>query len=117
MVQRDIVVVGASSGGLEALKTLVSGLPVDLNATVFIVRHLSPDGPRLLPDLLQACTPLPVSHPVDGEPFQRGHIYIAPPDRHLVVERTQMRVTRGPKENFCRPAVDPLFRSAAYAHR
>jgi two-component system, chemotaxis family, protein-glutamate methylesterase/glutaminase len=82
---------------------------------VLIVRHVSPTGPALLPEILSAARPLPAINPVDGEALRPGCIYVAPPDRHLLVEPERVRVTRGPKENRFRPAVDTLFRSAAYA--
>lgn len=115
MPKRDVIVVGASTGGPQALQTLVAGLPADFPAAVFVVQHTSPQHQSLLPLLLSKAGPLPANHAVDGEPIHPGRIYVAPPDRHLVLEPTHLRVTRGPKENRVRPAVDPLFRSAAYA--
>ncbi|WP_437653274.1 chemotaxis protein CheB [Sorangium sp. So ce1182] len=113
--RKDIIVVGASAGGLEVLKELVQGLPKDLDATILVVLHLSPDGPGLVPDILKRRSALPVAHAADGEEICRGRIYIAPPDRHLLVDGPRLRLTRGPHENMSRPAVDPLFRSAALA--
>lgn len=112
----DIVVAGASTGGVEALMRLVGGLPDDLPAAVFVVLHLSPQSPSHLPEILSRAGPLPARHPADGERMRRGQIYVAPPDRHLLVERGRVRVVRGPRENRHRPAVDPLFRSAALAY-
>ncbi|HKS71366.1 MAG TPA: chemotaxis protein CheB [Ktedonobacterales bacterium] len=112
----DIVVVGASTGGVEALSALVQRLPGDLPAAVFVVLHLSPQAPSHLPEILGRHSRLPVHHPRDGEPVQLGHIYVAVPDRHLLVERGLVRVVRGPRENRHRPAVDPLFRTAALAY-
>jgi len=113
---KDIVVVGASTGGIEALKALVGGLPRDFPASVFVVLHTAPHGLGILPEILERAGPLPASNARDWEPIEPGHIYVAPPDYHLLVERTgHTRVTQGPKENRFRPAVDPLFRSAAYA--
>jgi len=112
----DLIVVGASAGGVEALKTLVGGLPVDLPAAVLIVLHLAADGPSFLPEILSLAGPLPASHPLDGEAITPGHIFVALPDHHLPVEPGHVRVTRGPKENRVRPAIDALFRSAAYAY-
>jgi two-component system chemotaxis response regulator CheB len=111
----DLIVIGASSGGVEALQTLVAGLPDNLPAAVCIVLHQSSEAPGLLPLILRRRSALPVLHPVDGEPLVPGRIYVAPPDRHLLVEGDVLRVTRGPRENRHRPAVDPLFRSAAVA--
>lgn len=112
----DIIVIGASVGGVDALKAVVKDLPVNLNAAVFVVMHTSPNGPGLLPEILGAMGTLPAVHGRDGETFQTGRIYIAPPDHHLLLEAPdRMRVVRGPKENGSRPAIDPLFRTAAIA--
>jgi two-component system, chemotaxis family, protein-glutamate methylesterase/glutaminase len=115
MPWRDIVVVGASAGAFDALKQIVAGLPADFAASVLIVRHMAPEGPALLPEILGAAGPLPAVQPVDGDELQPGRIYVAPPDHHLLVEPARIRVTRGPKENRFRPSVDALFRSAAIA--
>ncbi|HEX9442616.1 MAG TPA: chemotaxis protein CheB, partial [Candidatus Binatia bacterium] len=88
----------------------------DLGAAVFAVQHLAPSSPALLPRILQDVGPLPAVHPQDGAEFRNGNIYIAPPDHHLLVERGRVRVVRGPEENRFRPAIDPLFRSAARAY-
>jgi two-component system, chemotaxis family, protein-glutamate methylesterase/glutaminase len=112
----DIIVVGASAGGVEALQGLVSGLPADLPAAVFIVLHMSPDAPSLLPHILNRAARLPVGAAVDNTPITPGHIYVAVPDHHLLIERGRVCLYRGPKENRARPAVDPLFRSAARAY-
>lgn len=116
MLGHDIVVVGASAGSIEALKTLVSGLPPTLPAALFIVLHVSPHSRSALPGILSRAGPLPAVHAVDGEAVRHNRIYIAPPDHHLVLEHGYVRVTRGPRENRARPAVDVLFRSAAYAY-
>jgi|SRR5581483_5060674 len=112
----DIIVVGASAGGIEALTQLVSKLPSNLPGTLFVVLHIPAESPSLLPQILSRFGPLPASHPADGEQIKQGHIYIAPPDYHLLVEQGYTRVVRGPKENRHRPAIDPLFRSAARAY-
>lgn len=116
MAPRNIIVVGASAGGFEAIKELVAGLPSNLGASVFIVWHMSPDIRGVLPQVLSRVSSLPAAHAYDYEPIQPNRIYVAPPDHHLLVENGHVRVTRGPKENRFRPAVDPLFRSAAYAY-
>jgi two-component system chemotaxis response regulator CheB len=90
-------------------------LPGDLPAAVFVVLHTSPESPNLLPEILRRTGNLPASSPADGDPIEQGRIYVAPPDHHLLVEPNRIRVVRGPKENRHRPAVDPLFRSAAWA--
>ncbi|HET9295923.1 MAG TPA: chemotaxis protein CheB, partial [Candidatus Binatia bacterium] len=87
-----------------------------LNAAVFIVWHLSPYSTSLLPEILNRASKLKAKHPDEGEPIQMGKIYIAPPDHHLLLESGRIRLTKGPKENRFRPAIDPLFRSAAYAY-
>jgi two-component system chemotaxis response regulator CheB len=109
----DVVVIGASAGGLEALMNLVSGLPRDLPAALFVVVHITPTATSTLPAILARHGPLPARHPTDDEPIQAGTIYVAPPDHHLLVRPGRVRLTRGPRENGHRPAVDPLFRSAA----
>jgi two-component system chemotaxis response regulator CheB len=114
--KRDVIVIGASAGGLEALKALVSGLPADIDAAIFIVLHFSPSAPSRLSALLQRCTKIPIMQVEDGLQIQRGSIVVARPDYHLMVEEKRMRVTRGPRENRHRPAIDTLFRSAAYSH-
>jgi two-component system chemotaxis response regulator CheB len=112
-MNRDIIVIGASAGGIDALRTLLGGLPRELDASVFVTMHVAADSPGILPRMLQETCPLPVEHARDGEEIRRGRVYVAPPDRHLLVERDRVRVSHGPKENLCRPAIDPLFRSAA----
>ena len=116
MLKRNIIVIGASSGGLEPLKTLVGGLPAGFNASIFVVWHLAPESPGVLPDVLHKFTDIPCSNARDYEQIQTRHIYLAPPNHHLILEQGQMRVTSGPKENRFRPAIDPLFRSAAYVY-
>jgi two-component system, chemotaxis family, protein-glutamate methylesterase/glutaminase len=115
MLQRDIVVIGASAGAFEGLRQLAAGLPADFPAAVLIVRHILPTGPGLLPEILNAASALPVVHPADGDALSPGRIYVAPPDHHLLVEPARIRITRGPKENHYRPSADALFRSAAVA--
>jgi len=112
----DIIVIGASAGGLRAFETLISQLSPDCPAAIFIVWHISPDYPSLLPQILGRITPLSVTQAVDQEPIRSGHIYVAPPDHHLLVEPGTVRLSRGPKENRFRPAVDVLFRSAAWSY-
>ena len=116
MTSKNIIVVGASAGGFEALKKLVGGLPGDLAASVLVVWHMSPDVHGILPAVFSRIQAMPAAHALDGEVLENGRIYVAPPDRHLIIENGHVRVTRGPKENRFRPAVDPLFRSAAYHH-
>ncbi|THF68373.1 chemotaxis protein CheB [Deinococcus sp. Arct2-2] len=115
MLPHRLVVIGASAGGMHPLQLLAAGLPADFPATVCIVLHIPAHVPSFLPEILGRAGPLPVSTPVQGEPLLPGHIYCAPPDHHLLVEEGRFSVTKGPKENRMRPAVDTLFRSAAYS--
>ena len=112
----DIIVIGASAGGVEALSLLVSMLPPDLDAAVFVVLHVPAHSVSVLPRILSRRGPLPALHPQNGEPIQTGRIYVAPPDYHLLMRDGQIRLARGPRENGHRPAVDPTFRSAALAY-
>jgi len=110
-----VVGVGASAGGVDALKRLVADLPADLGAAVLVVLHV-PSLESKLPQILDRRGPLPADHAQDGEPLRENRICVAPPDRHLLVEDDRIRVVRGPAENRHRPAVDPLFRSLAHAY-
>lgn len=116
MPGRDIIVVGASTGGVEALAQVIRGVPADLPAALFVVLHIPARGPSALPEILRRHGPLPAGHPVEGEAIRPGRIYVAPPDHHLLVRRGSVHLGRGPHENGHRPAVDPLFRSAARAY-
>lgn len=110
-----VIVIGTSAGGLAALQTITSGLSQTLPAAVCIVQHIGQHRNHL-PALLARSAALPISEAIDGQPLLAGHIYIAPPDRHLLVSPGHLHLSRGPKENFARPAIDPLFRSAAEAY-
>jgi two-component system chemotaxis response regulator CheB len=116
MLPSRIVTVGASAGGVESLTALVSSLPPDLDAAVFVVLHIPPNLVSSLPQILSKRGPLRAIHPVDGDRIKSGCIYVASPDHHLLIEGERVLVKRGPKENRNRPSVDALFRSAAYAH-
>lgn len=116
MGNRDIVVIGASAGGLDVLKDLVRQLPKDFQASLFIVWHISPNVRSVLPQILDKAGPLRAAHATDGEEITPGRIYVAPPDHHMLIEHGRIRVSKGPKENRFRPAIDPLFRSAAYVY-
>lgn len=116
MLGHDIVVVGASAGGVEALRELTALLPADLPAAVFLVVHIPANAPSVLPVILSRRGRLPAVAATDGEAIVPGRIYIAPPGRHLLVKRGHITVALGPRENGHRPAVDPLFRSAALAY-
>ena len=116
-LRHDIVVVGASAGGVEALMRVVGGLPADFAAAVFVVLHLQPESRSALAEILDRVGPLKAEHAQDQQPFEPGRIYVAPPNRHLVVHRGHVALKAGPRENSARPAVDVLFRSAARAYR
>jgi two-component system chemotaxis response regulator CheB len=113
---RDIIVVGASAGGVEALGKLVSALPPDLDAAVFVTLHMPAWGTTNLPAILSRAGPLPAELAWDNAPIVHGRILIAPPDHHLLVARGHVHLDTGPKENRNRPAINALFRSAALAY-
>lgn len=111
---RDIVVIGASFGGIQAVSLLLSELPGDFPASVFVVVHLFPSQPSSLPGILSRAGELEAIHPKDRQRFGPGRVYVAPPDKHMMIEGNRIRVLRSPKENMHRPAIDPLFRTAAF---
>ena len=115
MFQRCIVI-GASAGGFEVIVDIASKLPADLPAPVFVVMHVSANHHSYLPQILEKAGPLTAIHPADGQKIEPGFIYVAPPDHHLLMDDGQVAVKRGPKENGFRPAIDALFRSAAYSY-
>jgi two-component system chemotaxis response regulator CheB len=117
VVMRDIIVIGASSGGIEALKQLTAALPSDFQASVFIVLHMLRDRTSILPAILAKESRLPVSFGGNKEPIYPGHIYVASPNCHLLIEQDHLHSVSGPREHFSRPAINPLFRSAAHAYR
>lgn len=111
-----LIVIGGSFGAINALKVILASLPADFPAAILIVTHIGANN-SVLPEILGRISTMPVRHATDGEPIIPGKILLAPPDEHLTVEmagtRIYTRLVHGPKENHCRPAVDPLFRSAA----
>ncbi|HEY1304658.1 MAG TPA: chemotaxis protein CheB [Vicinamibacterales bacterium] len=111
-----LVVIGGSAGGIEALRTLASNLPEDFSAPICVVLHTAPDSPGLLPSILARSGALPAEHATSGVRMQPGHFYVAPPDHHLMIEPGALQLTKGPRENRFRPAIDPLFRSAAQTY-
>ena len=111
-----IFVIGASLSGIDALCELVSKLPAGFPAPIFIAQHVAAHSPGMLPHLLSNAGPLPAIHPKNATLFEPGTIYVAPPDRHMLIERGYVRLSHGPHENLARPAVDPLFRSAAVSY-
>ena len=110
---RGAVAIGASAGGIDALQRLLHALPEDLEAAVCVVLHIPASSRSLLAQVMARQTPLPVVQATDGTRLRAGHVYVAPPDRHLLLEAGAVRLTRGPKENGVRPAIDPLMRSLA----
>ena len=113
---RNIVVVGGSAGALQPLMEMLRNVPSSIPASFFVVIHSSPDTPGMLVALLGKQSALTVAYAVDGARVEPGCVYVAPPDHHLLLEDGTMSITRGPRENGFRPAVDPLFRTAAAAH-
>jgi len=116
MPNRNIVVIGASAGGVEALQRLCASLPSDFPAAVLIAQHLSPSARSMLPQLIERVAAMPTGAPADGDPIEPGRIYVAAPDHHMLVRSGKVLMRRGPKENRSRPAVNALFRSAAVAY-
>jgi hypothetical protein len=111
-----VFVVGASLSGIDALCELVAKLPGDFPAAIFITQHVASHSPGMLPKILRNAGRLPASHPKNGQLIEAGQIYVAPPDRHLLIQQGYVRLSHGPHENHARPAVDALFRSAAVAY-
>lgn len=113
MRNHNIVVIGTSAGGVDALRQLLQDLPATLNASLFIVLHTSSQSQNFLPGLLQSYTRLVVTSPTNRQTIRQRHVYIAPPNYHMLIEHGCIRLTQGPRVNYSRPAIDPLFRSAA----
>ena len=111
----SIVVIAASTGGLEPLRTIMSALPVPCRASIFVVWHIG-NHPSVLPSILSSASKLPARFAQDNAPIEEGHIYVAPPDHHMVLTAEHMHLNRGPKIHHSRPAADPLFASAAEVH-
>jgi hypothetical protein len=116
MARRDVIVIGAAAGGVDAVVELARGLPSTLPAAVFVVVHSADDHESVLPELLSRVTPLPASHAVDGQPFEEGRIYVGGSGSHLVLDAGRVRLAAGLRENGHRPSVDVLFRSASRAY-
>jgi two-component system chemotaxis response regulator CheB len=113
MSRHDIIVIGASAGGVEALTRFVSALPSELPASLFIVLHIPANSTSVLPQILSRNGMLPAHSARTNMPIEPGHIYVAPPDAHLLIARGYLQLSREVRENGFRPAIDPLFRSAA----
>lgn len=112
MAMREIIAIGGSAGSVEVIRQICRSLPADLQGSVLITVHVGSIGQNLLGSILDSDGPIPAGTAVDGEPLERGRIYVAPADHHLVVDERTIRLGRGPRENMSRPAIDPLFRSA-----
>src|SRR4051794_12614046 len=111
----SLIVIGASAGGVEALTQLVSDLPADLSVAVAVVLHVAPSGTSVLPAILNRAGRLSARRARDGDPIKADCVYVAPPDQHLLVQDGTLVLRHGPRENGHRPAIDPLFASAAEA--
>lgn len=111
MATREIIAIGGSAGSIEVIRQICRALPADLHASVLIAVHVGAGHQDLLAGILNSGGPLSASTAVDGEPLQKAHIYVAPADKHLVIDGSVVRLGRGPRENMARPAIDPLFRS------
>jgi two-component system chemotaxis response regulator CheB len=114
--KRDIIVIGGSTGSGAVLQQLLSDLPGDLAASVFVATHIPAHATSFLAEMLDASANMPVTRALDGQPIERGHIYVAAPDRHLLLIDGTIRLGEGPRENMSRPSIDPLFRSAALSY-
>ena len=112
MAKRDIIAIGGSAGSIGVIRQICAALPADLQAAILVAVHIAGSSQNLLAGILDSGSPLLASTAVDGEPLQSGRIYVAPGDRHLVIEGRTISLGRGPRENMARPAIDPLFRSA-----
>ena len=114
---QDLIVIGASAGGIEPLCGVLSSLPPDFPAAVFVVMHIPAWRDSFLPAILSRCCRLPTIHPLETQTLKHGRVYVAPPDHHLVLEPDeQIKLSHGPKENNFRPSINVLFRSAAVAY-
>ncbi len=117
MANHDVVAVGASAGGFQALRELAKGLPRDFPAALLVTIHLHPEASDVVPELIDRAGPLPAAFAKDGQEIVPGGIYIAPPDLHLLMDQERVLLRRGPRENGARPAIDPMFRSVAVHYR
>src|SRR3712207_1761869 len=107
MDNRDIIVIGGSSGAPPPLKSILGGFPVDLPAAVFVILHIPARSTGILATVASASGRLPVRQAEDGMPIERGQVYLAAPDHHMILAEGHIRLGRGPRENMVRPAIDP----------
>ena len=103
-----IIVIGASVGGVDAIRIIVAGLPENLDAAVFVTLHIGAHQ-SILPELLDKVGTMTASHAIENEKILTGHIFVAPPDHHMTIERGKIVLTKGPRENMARPSIDPMF--------
>lgn len=113
MAKRDIIVIGGSAGSTEPLRRMLADLPRDFPAAIFVTTHIPSTHASYLPELLDQATALPVAAAIDGRPIEPGRVYLPTSDRHLLLIDSTVRLGLGPHENMARPAIDPMFRSAA----
>src|SRR5262245_15131012 len=113
MGNRDILAIGTSAGGVQALIFLAERLPPDFPSSVLVTIHLPPRARSVLDDLLNRAGPLQARFATGNDMLRKGCIYIAPPDRHLIVDGDRLSLGDGPRENNSRPAIDAMLRSAA----
>src|SRR3954447_713284 len=113
VVQRDLVVIGASAGGVDALQEIVADLPPEFPAAILVVLHVPSSGTSVLPQILSRRGRLPAVFAGPGAQLHRGQIYVAPAGDHMLVHGDTIQLSKGPRENGHRPAIDPLCRSAA----
>jgi two-component system chemotaxis response regulator CheB len=116
-IPKRIIVIGASTGGFEVFKKIIQELPANFDSAIFIVWHMAAEVNGILPQVLNKYNTIYAGNALDKELIKPNRIYVAPPDHHLIIEEGRVRITQGPKENRFRPAIDPLFRSAAYTYR
>ena len=108
MAKRDIILLGGSAGSNAVLKQLMAAMPADFRGSLFVTTHIPSTHPSYLPDLLASAGPLPVTRAVDGQPVEPGRVYVAAPDRHLLLVEGVVRLGAGPRENMVRPSIDPM---------
>lgn len=114
--KKDIITIGGSAGSGAVLKRLLGDLPHDLPVSIFVTTHIPSHSASLLAEILATRATLPVAQAIDGQPITPGRVYIAPPDRHLLLINETIRLGEGPRENMARPSIDPMFRSAALTY-
>lgn len=116
MPARDIIVIGGSAGGFDAIRKVVAGFPADLPAAVFVTIHVTGKSDGILPAVITSAGPLEAVHPTDGDQIKQGKIYVAPPDHHLLIRSGHVHLSHGPRENLQRPGINVMFRSAASSY-